>query len=131
MFAELNGNLDPAWGWQAILFIIAAVSVVASVVTISDRKKVQDRRITMATEFATKTEMERVAGDVKRLEVKFDDGVERIAQQLKESETRIVDKSEERSVALHERLNEFGDKLGEVRGEMSAMRRASANRTGI
>lgn len=133
--AEVMSGVDPSWGWQAVLFLFGAVFLWEKLTAIMNSKRIQERKVSMVEGAATQADVaavkrdcqERVAqvkADVTTLAVKMDAGFEKIGEQMKESETRILDKDEARSVALHERLNEFGDRLGELRGEMKG-------RTGI
>lgn len=115
--AEAINGVSPEWGWQAICFLIAAVSVVASVAQISNGRRTQRREVSMiegtattAEVLAVKRDLEvkvlAVASDLCALETKVDKAVEKLTDELKDAETRITSKGEERVVKVHDRIND-------------------------
>jgi hypothetical protein len=131
MFADAIDAVNPAWGWQAICFLIAAVSVVASVAQIANGRKTQRREVSMVEGAATTADLSTVkrdleakvsavASDLCALETKVDEGLTRLTDELRASETRITTKGEERVVKVHDRINEVLSAVSEVRGELNA-----------
>lgn len=131
IFAAEMSAVDPGWGWQAVLFIFAAVFLVEKGLNIARNGKSQRRDVSIVEGGATHADVQAVRKDyterinavahrVSGVENKVEEGFSKIAEALQESETRILDKGEERAVTIHTRMNEFGDRLGEIRGEMNA-----------
>lgn len=130
MFAA-SDSVDPAIGWQIILFLIAAASVWASVAQIFNGRKTQRREVSMVEGVATTADLtavkkdleakvNAVASDLSALETKVDEGLTRLSDELRASETRITTKGEERVVKVHDRINEVLSAVSEVRGELNA-----------
>jgi flagellar motility protein MotE (MotC chaperone) len=131
MFADAIDAVNPAWGWQAICFLIAAVSVVASVAQIANGRKSQRREVSLVEGIATtaalaavKQDLEAkvcaVAKDLGALETKVDAGLEKLGDELRDCETRITSKGEERVVKVHDRINDVLQAVSRLEGRVES-----------
>jgi hypothetical protein len=130
MFAASNA-VDPAIGWQIVLFIAFAFSVGANVAQVWNTRRAQDRNVSIKDGVATVKDVQSVkldlevkvaavASDLSALETKVDTSVSKLSDELKDCETRITTKGEERVIKVHDRINEVLSAVSEVRGELNA-----------
>jgi uncharacterized membrane protein YqjE len=111
MLAQLE-SVNPAFGWNAVLFAVAVIGVVAAVGQWFNGRK---RDVTLMEEFATRRELQDLA---MRVEDKF----ESLRVELQEDKTEILRAGEARVVKLHDRINEVLSAVSELRGEVHANR---------
>lgn len=111
-------SVNPQWLVNMVIFTAAGIFIWSSIMQAVNGRRQQKRDVTLMEEFATRKELGALA---EKVETKFDG----LRCDLREMETRILDKGEERAVLLHNRLNEFGDRLGVLRGRVEG-----PNRTG-
>lgn len=131
IIADAIDGVNPAWGWQMICFLIAAVSVVASIAQIANGRKTQRREVSMVEGTATTADVSQVKADLEikisavvsdlsALETKVDSAVSKLSDELRGAETRITAKGEDRVIKVHDRINEVLSAVSEVRGELNA-----------
>jgi hypothetical protein len=112
--AELSA-VNPEWGWQAVLFAFAIAGITAAWMQALNGRRAQKRDVTLMEEFATRKELAQLADKV---ESKFED----LRSELKDAETRIITKGEERVVKIHDRTNLILAAVSKMEGVLDVMR---------
>lgn len=113
MFGAELSAVDPKWGWNMFLFAFAIAGITAAWMQALNGRRAQKRDVTLMEEFATRKELSTLA---EKVDSRFED----LRQELKQSETRITSKGEERVIKVHDRINEVLSAVSEVRGELNA-----------
>lgn len=112
--AELSA-VDPRWGWTMVLFLFAVSGITAAWMQAINGRRAQKRDVTLMEEFATRRELNALA---ERVDSKFED----LRCELKECETRIISKGEERVVKIHDRTNLILAAVSKMEGVLDVMR---------
>lgn len=106
--AELSA-VDPKWGWNMFLFAFATAGITAAWMQALNGRRAQKRDVTLMEEFATRRELAALA---EKVESRFED----LRSELKESETRITSKGEERVIKVHDRINDVLQAVSRMEG---------------
>lgn len=109
IFAAELSAVNPKWGWEAVLFLFAVSGITAAWMQALNGRRAQKRDVTLMEEFATRKELAALA---EKVESRFED----LRCDLKESETRITSKGEERVIKVHDRINDVLQAVSRMEG---------------
>lgn len=76
-------------------------SIMASLMSVRSQQRIQRREVSMATEHASRMDLEALMKRVDKIEV----SIEAFKAQMHSETQRILDAGERRSIAIHERIN--------------------------
>lgn len=109
-------NVDPQWGWNMVLFLVAVIGVTASVMQMFAGRRSQKREVNLLEEFATRKELQALT---ERVEDKF----ELLRTEIAEDKNEMMKAGEARVIKVHDRINDVLAAVSELKGEVHSNRR--------
>lgn len=119
--------VDPTALWNFLIILGFLLSAGASGVAIFNSRRVQKREVTMASEFMTSSDCQRMQArwkdDMIRLEARInrvEQGQEHMRETNQHNFDAIMKAGEERAVKIHERINAVLAGVSELKGRIDA-----------
>lgn len=126
LLAEVAPPDHSAW-MTNLAFLLSMVAIVVNIISgLSNRS--QRREVTFGTEFARKADLDRVEKAFEKAVAEFRIAVDVLQRDLHAMQNTLQHSSEERAVAIHDRINGVSEELtkavSELRGEIKHLSRS-------
>lgn len=124
-------NVEPRWMVNMVLFLVATVATVTSVIQAMNSRRVQKREVTLMEGAATQVDVERVkldcqarigtvAAEVKALDTKMDAKLDAIRDKMDRDKTEIMAGGEARAGKIHDRVDIILKAVSKLDGKLEA-----------